>query len=150
MPASNPFGEINSWEIAVMSKLILPAKMQNFESMMKFIEDGAKNQGFDRDKVNQVKIAAEEALVNVISYAYDDSDGNVEINCDGKEGRGLVIEIIDSGTPFDPTSMPEPDIDAPLDDRRIGGLGVYMMHQLMDEVNYRRDGNRNILTIAKC
>lgn len=133
-----------------MSKLVLPAKMQNFESMMQFIEDVAKSQGFDVKKVNQVKIAAEEALVNVISYAYHDGNGSVEINCDAKEGRGLVIEIIDSGAPFDPTSMPEPDINAPIEDRRIGGLGVYMMHQLMDEVNYRRDGDRNILTLAKC
>ncbi len=133
-----------------MAKLILPAKMQNFESMMQFIESIAKSQGFDAKKVNQVKIAAEEALVNVISYAYQDKDGNIEINCDAKEGRGLVIEIIDKGSPFDPTLIPEPDIDAPIEDRRIGGLGVYMMHQLMDEVNYRRDEGRNILTLAKC
>lgn len=132
-----------------MAKLILPAKMQNFESMMQFIENIAKSQGFDVKKVNQVKIAAEEALVNVINYAYHDADGNIEINCDAKEGRGLVIEIIDKGIPFDPTSMPEPDINAPIEDRRIGGLGVYMMHQLMDEVNYRRDEDRNILTLAK-
>lgn len=132
-----------------MAKLILPAKMQSFESMMQFIEDGAKSQGFDVKDVNQIKIAAEEALVNVINYAYHDEGGEVEINCDTKEGKGLVIEVIDRGAPFDPTSIPEPDINAPIEDRRIGGLGVYMMQQLMDEVSYRRDGDRNILTLAK-
>jgi len=132
-----------------MEKLLLPAKLENLELLMSFIKNSAEKQGFSLKNINEIQIATEEPIVNIISYAYPDKNGNIEITCSGRKGKGLVIEIVDWGVPFDPMSMPEPDIDAPMDDRKIGGLGIYIMRKLMDEVNYERMENQNILTLVK-
>ncbi len=98
-------------------------------------------------------IATEEALVNIISYAYPDGNGSIEITHNiensAEEGRRLVIQIIDWGVAFDPLSLPDPDIEAPIEEREIGGLGVYMMRNIMDKTLYKREGDRNILTLVK-
>ncbi|MDQ1318424.1 MAG: serine/threonine-protein kinase RsbW [Candidatus Poribacteria bacterium] len=133
----------------IMEKLLLPAKLENLELLICFIKNSAEKQGFSSKNINEIQIAVEEPIVNIISYAYPDKNGNIEITCSDRKGKGLAIEIVDWGVPFDPMSMPEPDIDAPMDDRRIGGLGIYMMRKLMDEVNYERMENQNILTLVK-
>lgn len=132
-----------------MAKTTIPAKLENLESMLQFIKNGAEEGGFSRKEINKIQVAAEEALVNVISYAYPDGGGNVEIRCNAKGPEGLMIEIIDRGIPFDPLSLPEPDIEAPPEEREIGGLGIHIMRNIMDEVSYKRDGDRNILTLTK-
>jgi anti-sigma regulatory factor (Ser/Thr protein kinase) len=132
-----------------MAKIVLPAKLENLELMIRFVRNGAENYGFSSKDINRVQLAAEEVLVNVISYAYPDENGDIEITYDVSEDEGLVIEIVDCGVPFDPLSIPEPDIEAPMEDRKIGGLGIYIMRSIMDEVNYRRQGDRNILTLTK-
>ncbi|MFH0738413.1 MAG: ATP-binding protein [Candidatus Omnitrophota bacterium] len=131
-----------------MLKIALAAKIENLEAMFRFIRKAAQAQGFDEKKVSQVQLAAEEALVNVIKYAYPDKSGDLEINCNNKEGS-LEIEISDSGIPFDPLSLPEPDIHSPMEKRKIGGLGIFMLRKIMDEVKYKREDNRNILTLIK-
>ena len=132
-----------------MAKTTIPAKLENLKSMLQFIRNGAEQQGFDKKEINKIQVAAEEALVNVISYAYPDDGGDVEIRCNAKGTEGLVIEIIDWGIPFDPLSLPEPDIEALPEEREVGGLGIHIMRNIMDEVSYKREGDRNILTLVK-
>jgi serine/threonine-protein kinase RsbW len=132
-----------------VAKTTIPAKLENLESMLQFIRNCAEQQGFSKREVNKIQVAAEEALVNVISYAYPDDGGDVEIRCNAKGAEGLVIEIIDWGIPFDPLSLPEPDIEAPPEEREVGGLGIHIMRNIMDEVSYKREGDRNILTLVK-
>ncbi len=131
-----------------MKRLVIPAKLGNLEKMFAFIREAAALQGFEEEKANKIQLACEEALVNVINYAYPDKNGELEITYTNKE-NGLEIEIIDSGIAFDPLSLPEPDINAPIEKRGVGGLGVYLMRKIMDEVTYKRDGQRNILTLVK-
>jgi anti-sigma regulatory factor (Ser/Thr protein kinase) len=129
------------------AKIILPAKLENLKFMIKFIQEGAERQGFDKKESNQIQTASEEALVNIINYAYPDKEGNIEINYDASDNKRSVIEIIDCGIPFDPLTLPKPDINASIEDRKIGGLGIYMMRKIMDEVNYKRKQGKNILTL---
>jgi len=131
------------------ANIILPAKLENLDAMVGFIGEGAENQGFVQKTIHQIHLACEEALVNVIHYAYPDGNGDIELTYDLNEEKGFVIEIIDRGVPFDPLSLPEPDIGASIEDRKIGGLGVYMMRNIMDEVRYKREGDRNILALIK-
>ena len=132
-----------------MRKITLPAKLENLELMVRFIRNSAEDHGFNNERVNQIQIAAEEALVNVISYAYRDNDGNIEIICDAREDDSLAIKIMDWGIPFDPLSQPEPDTQAPMEEREVGGLGIYMIRNVVDEVDYKRINDRNILTLTK-
>jgi anti-sigma regulatory factor (Ser/Thr protein kinase) len=131
-----------------MAKILLAAKIANLHAAMDFVVQAARQQGFDEDNINQIQLAFEEAVVNVINYAYPDKNGDMEISCLPKE-KGLQIEIVDSGIPFDPLSLPEPDLNAPIEKRKIGGLGVYMIRKIMNEVSYKRENGRNILIMVK-
>jgi serine/threonine-protein kinase RsbW len=131
-----------------MSRISFAAKIENLEAMFQFIRKAAQAQGFDEKKISQIQLAAEEALVNVINYAYPGKSGDLEIDCNNKESS-LEIVISDSGIPFDPLSLPEPDIHSPMEKREIGGLGIFMLRKIMDEVKYKREDNRNILTLIK-
>jgi serine phosphatase RsbU (regulator of sigma subunit)/anti-sigma regulatory factor (Ser/Thr protein kinase) len=131
-----------------MERLILPAKLYNLEKMFDFIRAAAVKQGFEKSMVNKIQLACEEALVNVINYAYPEQEGDVEITYDNLE-EALEIEIVDSGVAFDPLALPAPDITAPIEKRRIGGLGIYMLRKIMDKVTYKREEGRNILNLIK-
>ncbi len=133
-----------------MEKLTLPAKLENFEQMIDFIVKGAKAAGFDKTAINKINLACEEALVNVINYAYPDKQGDIEIRYNFSEDNSrFIIDLIDWGIEFNPLNKPDPDIEAPLEERPIGGLGIFFIRQIMDEVIYKREKDRNILTLIK-
>jgi len=126
----------------------LPARM---DSLHVFIEQAAacaEKQGFSPDRINDVELALEELLVNIISYAYPEGEGPIEMTCRTDARGRLVFEIADSGVPFNMLAYGDPDTTADIEERRIGGLGIFFVKQLMDEVHYRREDDRNILTIA--
>ena len=133
-----------------MEKLTLPAKLENYEQMISFIVNGAEAAGFDKATISKIHLACEEALVNVINYAYPDKQGDIEIGYNfSDDNSGFLIDIIDWGIEFNPLNKSEPDIEAPLDERPIGGLGIFFIRKIMDEVIYKRDRGRNILTLIK-
>jgi anti-sigma regulatory factor (Ser/Thr protein kinase) len=132
-----------------MAQITLPAIMDNLYPALDFIKQHARDLGFDEKKIYWIQLASEEVLANIINYAYKDSKGNMEITCTVKEGKGLKVQVVDWGISFDPLQMSEPDIRAPMENRKIGGLGVYLLRQTMDEVDYKRQDDKNILTFVK-
>ena len=122
--------------------------MEHLETLVEFVSDCAKEEGFTDKRVKEIELATEEALVNIFNYAYPEGDGEVEVSCIQEHGAGLIIEISDNGAPFDPLSLSDPDISADIADREIGGLGVFFIRQMVDEVRYRRDKGSNILTFV--
>jgi serine/threonine-protein kinase RsbW len=82
-----------------------------------------------------VQTAVGEACTNVMKYAYSEKGGLITLTCEMKD-HSFVVVISDHGKPFDPGSIPPPDLDASLEKRRIGGLGMYLMKKYMDEVTY--------------
>ena len=127
-----------------MRRSDFPAKLENLQKMQAFIRQEAEQCGFAAGELNKIQLAGEEALVNVINYAYPGKEGGLEISCLARNG-GMEIEISDSGISFNPLNLPEPDINMPLEQRKIGGLGIYMIRKLMDQVTYSRDGEYNKL-----
>ena len=98
---------------------------------------------------NQLKLAVEEAVVNVIDYAYPvGKEGEISIEAKA-DGEQLRIVIADSGAPFDPTGMDRADTTLSAEERPIGGLGILLVRELMDSINYERTDGRNILTLLK-
>lgn len=132
-----------------MNKKKFPAGLENLGLMLDFLTEISEKHGVQAKKANQIRLAAEEVLINIINYAYPNDKGNIEIDCTITEGMALKIEISDSGVPFNPLSLPEPDIKAPIEKRKIGGLGVHLIRNIMDEVNYKREHDKNILTLIK-
>jgi len=130
--------------------IILPGKLESLYDFMEFVTSQARENGFTSKRISEIELAMEEVLVNIIKYAYKDCDlrGSIEITCKLADAQSLVIEIADYGIPFDIFSTPEPDLCADIDERQIGGLGIFFVKQLMDDVRYRRDGDRNKLTLV--
>lgn len=124
------------------------ADLKNLPPMLESLRGYVKRPQFNNYEINKIQLAVEEILVNIIKYAYPDKNGNIEINCSSKEGRGLVIEITDWGIPFDPLKIPGANTRSGLEDRRVGGLGIFFMRKIADRVHYHREQDRNILTIT--
>lgn len=110
----------------------------------------------DYNTVCEVELAVDEAFTNIIEHAYEgESPEKIECTCQQTSDR-LTIVLKDCGNPFDPTIVPEPNVNAGLEKRKVGGLGVYFMNELMDEVRYSFTSgpggreNCNALTMVKC
>ena len=98
----------------------------------------------------QIELAIEEIFVNIASYAYPSGSGDVTITADvSGVPKTLTVAFQDSGTPFDPLAKEDPDITLPIEQRRIGGLGIFLVKEYMDDVSYRYADGKNILTIKK-
>jgi serine/threonine-protein kinase RsbW len=133
-----------------MESLKILAKMDNFNSMMDFIQENSEKAGFEKKTVKKIRLACEEMIINIINYAYPDKEGNIEIVSDYlKNNNSLIIKIIDDGIPFNPLSSQEPDIDASIEDRKIGGLGIFLARKVMDKIDYKREKGQNILVLTK-
>jgi len=132
-----------------MPKQTFPAKLEHLEAMLDFILSQARFMGFSEKKISQIQLAAEEVLVNVINYAYPDKRGDIEITLNTRDGVVLEVVVVDWGFAFNPLELPEPDLCAELEDRKIGGLGIYLLRKLMDEVSYKRENDRNILAFVR-
>lgn len=131
----------------MFSEIRLPAKLENLGKLLQSILSAAGEERFDSLRVNQIELCAEEALVNVMNYAYAERSGDVHVICRDDNDQ-FIIEIIDEGIPFDLTRMDEPDTTAALSERSVGGLGIFFMRKMMDDVRYRRENNRNILSLV--
>jgi len=96
-----------------------------------------------------VNLALEEILTNIISYGYEDNNEHVIVIRLSLKDEELVAEVEDDGRPFNPLEVPKPDISRPLEDRKIGGLGIHLVRNLMDGLEYRRYGGKNISVMKK-
>jgi anti-sigma regulatory factor (Ser/Thr protein kinase) len=114
---------------------------------MEAVSDCAKEQGVDQEKIGKIELALEEALVNICNYSYPEEPGNAEVRCK-QDNRRFIIEIVDSWIPFDMASLPPPDVTPSIEKRKIGGLGIFLIKKMVDEVRYRREGNFNILKLT--
>jgi len=115
------------------------------ESLARFCEE----HGIACDVGAHVTLAIEEIVVNVIRYGYRHApDRTVDVRVELAAGT-ITATIADDAEPFDPLQAPPPDLSAPLRDRLVGGLGIHLARRLMDDVVYRREGNRNIVVLTK-
>ena len=115
---------------------------------MRLVSGFAGDYGFSKEKIHDIQLATEEALLNICQHAYPGEDkGDVEVTCEIKSDSELNIRILDTGIPFNILSLSEPDLACPLPDRKIGGLGCYLVKKMADEVYYRRQGDTNILNL---
>lgn len=112
------------------------------------IESLAEREAWTADLSFKVNLALEELVINIMDYGFEGGDHEIDITLISEDHR-LTIQIEDSGKPFDPMEdAPIPDVDAPINERPIGGLGIYLVRNMMDDMQYRREGGRNYLTLV--
>ncbi len=132
----------------LMDGMKAPARLDSLEKLMHFVSGFAGDHGFSKKRISDIQLATEEALLNIFQYAYPgEHKGEVEVSCEMQSDSELNIRILDTGIPFDILSLSEPELSCPLPDRKVGGLGCYLIRKMADEVHYRRQGDTNILTL---
>ena len=136
-------------DVRLLRSITLPNDVQSVPKLSAFVDEMCTAMSFDETVTMQMNLAIEEAVVNVMSYAYPPgTQGEVDIEAQANDVR-LKFTICDSGIPFDPTVRAEVDTSLPVEERPIGGLGIHLVKQLMDSINYERVNGKNVLTLRK-
>ncbi len=133
----------HGFEMAVLNR---PSEVDRVNETF---ERFAEKHGIPVDVARKLGVAFDDLLHNIVSYAYDDEEEHeIHVSVELAD-RGLVATIADDGVPFDPLGRPSPDTAAPLTEREIGGLGIHIVRNVMDELSYCRRDGRNVLTLVK-
>jgi serine/threonine-protein kinase RsbW len=133
------------------SCLTVPGRFEYLAQIAEFVGAAVCHAGWSEDEIYHVQMAVDEACSNIIEHAYGPGgQGDIELSCCIENQGDLVISIHDNGNPFDPTAVPEPPVGADLESLPEGGLGLYFMRKLMDEVTFHFDEKTgNVLTMVK-
>lgn len=133
-----------------MNNFKFPANIELVEDMIDPIISSLREIGVEHKKIYQVNLALEEILVNIAKYAYPDDKGIIDISYEiGDDNKQLIVVIKDKGIEFNPLEKEDPDIEASVENRKIGGLGIYIVKNIMDDIKYQRSNNENVLEIIK-
>jgi serine/threonine-protein kinase RsbW len=127
----------------------LSASTENLSLVRNFVSSQAKKHGFTEGQINDIRLAVDEACTNVIkhAYSYDDTkDFNIDLNFNR---NGVSIEIIDFGIGFDPTKYEVPNLQERIKQKKRGGVGIFLIQSLMDELSYDSDGDKNVIRMIK-
>lgn len=126
------------------------AILENFGMVADFVDEELEKRNVPMAAEAQIDIALDEIYTNVVKYAYGEEVGEVTVRLDFSDDVSEVrMTVIDAGIPYDPLQKEDPDVSLEADERQIGGLGIYLVKQLMDEVSYEYRGGMNILRIRK-
>jgi len=134
-----------------MRTAIFPASLEYLDAIRTFATQAARDVGMNDADTYSVELSVDEACTNIIEHAYEGiQGGDIEITCDS-DTKALTVIIRDHGKPFDPSNLAPPDLDADLNSRQVGGLGVFLMKKQMDEIRFEPLGEAgNVLTMVKC
>ncbi len=133
-----------------MKELTLPAARENIPAVIDFVNRELESVGCPMKTEAQIDIAIDELYSNIANYGCDENSGEVTVLLETEtDSRTVTITFVDNGLPFDPLSRPDPDVTLKARERKIGGLGIYMVKKSMDDVRYAYRDGKNILTIRK-
>lgn len=133
----------------LQKRIVLSNDIQKVPQLTAFVGEACKAAGYDAATTMRLKLAIEEAVVNVMKYAYpSDTRGDIYIEACTDDTQ-LQFTITDNGIPFDPTAKEDVDTSLPLAERPIGGLGIHLVRQIMDIMNYEYVNRQNVLTLRK-
>jgi serine/threonine-protein kinase RsbW len=141
---------LNSANNIFRKEIVVKSSTDNLSQIRDFTKAAALESGFSEDAIGKIILAVDEACTNIIKHAYKNSnEGEISLSVTLEDGK-FTISIIDHGNHFDPTGIPEPDLKQYYKQKRVGGLGMFLMKRLMDEVNYSTlTGNKNQVILVK-
>lgn len=136
-------------DVRLQRSMTIANDVQEVPRMSEFIEAFCEESGLDMSTTMRLNLAIEEAVVNVIDYAYPPGTPG-DVSVEAASGSDFITFVIrDNGVPFDPTAKGEVDTTLSVEERPIGGLGIHLVRQIMDDINYKRLDDQNVLTIGK-
>lgn len=133
-----------------MPEITVNASLNEIRTATDFINRQLTETGCDEWFRIQIDIAIDEILSNIARFAYHQNTGSATVRFDTEnDPRNIVLTFIDRGTPYDPLTAADPDISLPAKERSIGGLGLFMVRKIMDDISYSYRDGQNILTVRK-
>ena len=133
-----------------MKELTVAATVENIETVTAFVDEQLEALDCPMKAQMQIDIAIDELFSNIARYAYNPDVGDATVRVEVVEAPlSVVITFIDKGVPYDPLSAADPDITLSAEERAIGGLGIFMVKKSMDDIVYRYENGRNVLSIRK-
>ena len=122
------------------------ANIDNYDELCSWIEKTRAEWNISKELANKMDICVEEIFANILHYAYPDKNGIFEVELK-KLDENIIMEFQDEGVVFNPLDKPDPNLHLPPDKKALGGLGIYLTKKMSDDVAYKRENNKNILTI---
>ena len=133
-----------------METITLAATIDNLQQVIDFATEKLEAHDCPLKASMQLELVIEEIFVNIASYAYDDETGDATVYVDFEENpTAVVLTFVDGGKPYNPLEKPDPDTSLGVDEREIGGLGIFLVKNNVDEISYERTDNKNILRMKK-
>jgi anti-sigma regulatory factor (Ser/Thr protein kinase) len=139
---------MESQNIRLNREITLPAALDELDRLLDWGSGAMEETKCDGKTRNQIMVVTEELFVNIASYAYPETPGEVVVRI-SLEGPQLVMQFEDSGIAFNPLEHTMPDVTAGIADREIGGLGIFLARKWIDQMVYKRDNEKNIMTLYK-
>ena len=131
-------------------ELVITNEIGEVEKLYPFVMAIGNELNINATLLNSINLALEEALVNVVEYAYKEGTGKIVLSAEYKTDENMLVFVLsDFGVAFDPLEHPDADTTLSLDEREIGGLGIFLIKEIMDKVEYCRKDGMNILTMYK-
>ncbi|WP_027406295.1 ATP-binding protein [Anaerovibrio sp. RM50] len=131
-------------------KIVLDAELENLTKVNEFVEEFLKEKDCSPKIRMQLELVVEEIFSNIANYAYGDDTGKVTIEgCLEDDAAKFRLKFMDHGSPYNPLKQPDPDVNMELEDRPIGGLGIFLVKKNVDDITYQHEDGQNILTIVK-
>ena len=133
-----------------MAELIVEAKLDNLAQVLQFVDSRLEEEDCPIGLQMKIDVAVEELFVNIASYAYAPDSGSATVRMEVEENpKTVVITFADHGVHYDPLAKEDPDVTLSINDREIGGLGIFMVKKSMDDMIYAYENGQNVLTIRK-
>lgn len=133
-----------------MKELTIAATVENIDAVTVFVDEQLEALNCPMKAQMQINIAIDELFSNIARYAYNPDVGAATVRVEVMGNPlSVIITFIDGGVPYDPLAAAEPDATLSAEERTVGGLGIFMVKKIMDEITYRYEGGKNILSIRK-
>jgi len=129
-------------------ELVIDSNIEKIPEISALLGEEMQTFGFGSEMILDTQLAVEEAITNVINHGSKKTGGQIVISSRISPER-IEVQIMDTAPRFNPLSVPEPDLDSTIDDRNVGGLGIFLIRQVMDEVSYRYEDGKNIFSLTK-
>ena len=133
-----------------MKEIVVDAKIEEFDKVLDFINENLDSIECPVKAKRQIDISVEEIFVNIAHYAYGSETGQARISFENVDDpKSVRITFVDRGVPYDPLAKDDPDVSLSIEEREVGGLGIFMAKNLMDEMRYEFKDGCNVLVLTK-
>jgi len=131
------------------TEIVIKSRISEIPKTAEFVAAFGKKYNFADESILDLCVALDEIVNNIVKYSYSgEPDNEIKISLSFKDDS-LNVVVSDDGIPFNPCKIEKPDLSTPIEDKPIGGLGFYLVKQLMDSVEYKREDNKNVLFLNK-